>query len=234
MNDYFNDFQPNESQKSKRALPAWLWIIAVVGLVVSIAWGYSFGLTYSSMFDLAGVADNTPDSFDLGTLDFTDPIYIFSQTDRNFGYNLRDYPSLSLIYDTTRTMNSNGAYENEFVSKASFSSTFINMSYYDVSCVFSTGCEGAARVSMTFESSVIQGNLEARLVVLSKDYQTEKTEEGWVKIRSEYINTLYEFKANETVSTSFDYSGDGYLVLIVACESAGGTYSFDISAQPQA
>ncbi len=235
MNNYFNDFQEEECRKKSRSLPGWVWLASVIGLVISIIWGYSIGSNSAKMMNLGTIPDETPDSFDLGTLDFTDPLYIFSSDERFFGYNLIDYPSTATYYDSSRAYNENGGYENTFNSAAKFSVDFINLNGYDVPCVFDSSVNGETpvTVNMSFESNVASGNLEARLVALSKDYQTEQTEDGYYKIKPEYIETVYSFKANEKITKSVEYSGDTYLVLVVAGESAMGSYSFAIAVQSE-
>ncbi len=230
MNNYFNEFEKQEQYPNNtRALPAWAWIVAIVGLIISIVWGYSVGTNTVDIINMGDIPDETPDSFDLGALDFTDSLYVFGYEDRLFGYNLIDYPSTALYYNSTRDMNDGGGHDNVFVSNGAFSVEFMKMNAYDIPCVFSTGAEGSVNVNFTFESNVTKGNLEARLVALSADYQTEQTIDGYIKIKAEYIQTVYEFKANESVTDSIECPEDVILVLIVACESASGAFEFSIS-----
>ncbi len=229
MNNYFNDFEREERQIKQKAIPAWAWIVAVVGLAVAIIWGYSMGRSSAALMNMGTIEDTTPDSFDLGVLDFSDPLYIFGDSDLMLGYNFIDYPSFANYYDSGRKENKYGGYDNAFGSDTSFSVEFLNLNYYDIPCVF--GTDEDTTVNITFESSVTSGNLEARILILDKKYQTEPTSDGYIKIKSEYIKSEFEFKANDIVTKSFEYDADTFIVLAVAGESAVGSFNFQISIQ---
>ncbi len=228
MNNYFGQYQSEDEKKQARSIPAWVWIISVIGLILSIIWGYSFGSYAAYIAELGIIEDVTEDSSKLGVLDFSECLLIFSGG-LSAAYNLIDYPVVCTSYTSSRKANSFGTPINTFTRSAEFDSSFVNMNGYDVSCVLDPDIYDSCNMHFSFIPQLSSGNLEARLFEVSKDYKIDSTSDGANrKINESYINLIDSFDGDEPTVTSFTAKVGYYYIFVVGAESAVGSYELDI------
>ncbi len=216
-------------------LPGWAWAVCVLGLVVSVLWGYSMGKTLALSYNsITTIPDTDPSSVRLEVLDFSDCLYVFPEDDYFISYNLIDYPMYATYYDTDRPIKENNVYTNRYNSTSYFKTSFINMNYYDVCCIIDFGNGYNEDIAYSFEPKLKSGNLELAVLALDKMYTTEVNEDGYNVIKSEYITPVARFEGMENTHNSIDRwdveeYGDLYYVFVVGAESATGSYTLRVS-----
>ncbi len=236
-NNYFNDIQKQDELKKSTKAPGWVWAVCIIGLVLSIIWGYTIGKnTILTFYEMATIPDNDPTTSRLEVLDFSECLLVFPEDEYKGIYNLIDYPAFAMYYDSNRTADEFGLYPNSFNGSTYIESSFRNMSYYDVFCVFDAGKDYKGNVNYVFESELKKGNMEVKVFTVSKNYTTEATSDGYNVIKSEYITEIAHFDTTKDESGSFDGSqltanGDVYYVFVVGAESAYGSYELRVSAE---
>ncbi len=234
-NNYFDDIRNQEDRRRKTSVPGWVWAIVIIGVVLSILWGYSAGTSAAMMTNLGTIEDKTPDSAKLGVLDFSESLYLFTQYDDYSMYNRIDYPGSALFYSSSRQSNKSGLYTNEYKMSAKFSVEFFNMNYYDVCCVFDPGEGYKGNLNYLFETELANGNMELKIVALSKNFTTEKNSDGYDVIKPEYIVDIKQIPGDKDASGVLDNdvygkSGDVYYVFIIGAESASGSYELSVTS----
>ena len=223
MNNYFNEQDFNEEKKKK--LPAWIWIIGIIGLVIAVISGYFYGLEvvdiYKEMMSSVVLKDTNGEDTTLQSLDFSNFIGVF---DNEFGYNLFDCDmSYALVYNSTVKYNSSkGIYPNDFAStdKVNYTVDFENFNHYDLTYAKKADKD----VTFTFSSEVKKGNLEARIFRIDANYRVTENDYGINIIEDAYVYEAARFSANKTETVTLP-AGHIY-VLAVGCESADGSYTF--------
>ena len=223
MNNLYNT--PPVTQKSKTRLPAWFWVMTVVGLVIAVLAGYFSGVNFGSMVSLLNIEDTNGDDTSLCELDFKGFLGVYDGED---GYNLFDSDALCIMYDTSRDYDAQTeTYKNQFTSYSDQNATFIYLNYYDV-CFVSEITEAKA-VTVLFSSKLGTGNLEGRLMYVASDFKVELDEYDTPIIKDEYITTLAKFGANGQFEQTVNVPAGGRLVFVVGAEGAVGSYHLKIS-----
>lgn len=225
MNNYFNPESFEEEKKNKSRLPSWIWIIAVIGLVVAVISGYFYGTEsvaiYNEMMNEIIIKDTNGEDTSLTTLDFTGFIGVF---DNEFGYNFFDCDnSFALVYNSTvKYNNAKGMYPNDFAGtdNVNYTVDFKNFNYYDL-----TYAKKAEKdVTFTFSSKLEKGNLEAVILRIDENYRVKETDYGTNIIEDIYLHEVARFSANKDETVMLP--GGHIYVLAVGCESANGSYTF--------
>ena len=224
MNNLYNT--PPTANKPKTRLPAWFWIITVVGLVVAVLAGYFSGSNFGKIVSLLNIEDTNGEDTSLCSLDFKGFLGVY---DGYSGYNLFDSDAVCIMYDTSRDYNANTeTYENEFTGcNTDQNATFLYLNYYDV--CFVSELNGSRTVTVEFFSKLGGGNLEGRLMHVSADFKVELDEFDTPIIKDEYITTVAAFGANETQKQTVNTSESGMLIFVVGAEGAVGSYHLKIS-----
>lgn len=223
MNSYFNNGFNEEKKRSSR-LPAWIWIIGVVGLIIAILSGYTSGVQavdiYNGMMEAIMLKDTNGEDTSLQTLNFSEFIGVY---DNVYGYNFFDSDmSFSLSYNTTvKYNNAKGLYPNDFSGSetVNYSVNFKTFNHYDITYAKKTD----KALTFIFSSEITEGNLEARILRIDANYRVKETELGTNVIEDAYVHEVARFSANKIESVTLE--GGHIYVLAVGCESASGLYS---------
>jgi hypothetical protein len=211
--------------KKKPSLPAWVFILGILGLIIAIISGYFYGTEsvaiYKEMMEGIVIKDTNGEDTSLTALDFTNFIGVY---DNEFGYNFFDTEmSFALSYNSTvKYNNSKGVYPNDFSGSAnvSYRVDFDNFNHYDVSYAKRSEKETV----FTFSSRLESGNLEARILRIDDNYRIKADEFGRALIDPAYIHEVAIFTANSTLSVTLP--GGSIYLLAVGCENADGYYTF--------
>lgn len=224
MNNLYNT--PPTAQKPKTRLPAWFWVMTVVGLIIAVLAGYFSGSNFGSMVSLLNIEDTNGEDTALCSLDFKDFLGVY---DGYSGYNLYDSDAVCIMYDTSRDYDAQSeTYNNRFTGAyTEQNATFIYLNYYDVCFVSELSLSKA--VTVAFSSKLSTGNLEGRLIHVASDFKVELDEFDTPIIKDEYITTLASFGANELLEKTVNVPANGILMFVVAAEGAVGSYHLKIS-----
>ena len=223
MNSYFNNEFKAEKRPSSR-LPAWIWIIGIVGLIIAIISGYTSGgqavSLYNGMVEAVMLKDTNGEDTSLQTLNFSEFIGVY---DNVYGYNFFDSDmSFALSYNSTvKYNNAKGIYPNDFSGSetVNYSVDFSSFNHYDLTYAKKTD----AALTFIFSSEITAGNLEARILRIDENYRVKENDVGTTIIEDAYVHEIARFSANKTESVTLE---GGYIyVLAVGCESASGSYS---------
>ncbi len=223
MNGYFNNSFKEEKHTSTR-LPAWIWIIGIIGLIIAIISGYVSGGQsvdiYREMMSSVVLQDTNGEDTSLQTLNFSEFIGVF---DNVYGYNFFDSDmSFALKYNTTvKYNNAKGLYPNDFSGSetVNYKVDFKNFNHYDLTYAKKTD----SALTFVFASEVTSGNLEARILRIDENYRVKENEIGTNIIEDIFVHEVARFSANKTETVTLE---GGYIyVLAVGCESASGSYS---------
>jgi len=227
--DGYNSYPYNDDIQDVK-LPKWVWLVAILGLIIAVLSGYVIGNNAAVMFNeiiaAATVEDTNGESTSLNTLAFEDFIGIY---DKYYGFNKFDADLFTISYDSSALYdNSLGTYTNVFSSQksANLSVSFRNLNYYDVSYVY----EGqGSKLSYSIEFKLQKGNMEAAIVRVDKNYRVYTDEYDNSKIEAQYvqvIDTVSIEKNNLTSSVPMD--AEGIYMIVFAGESASGSYELDV------
>lgn len=227
--DGYNTYPYNDDTQDVK-LPKWVWLVAIVGLIVAVLSGYVIGNNAAVMFNelmaAATVEDTNGESTSLNTLVFEDFIGVY---DNYYGFNTFDADLFTINYNSSALYdNSLGTYVNDFSSKKSTELTvsFRNLNYYDVSYVYNGQ---GSKLSYSVEFNLQKGNMEAAIVRVDKNYRVYTDEYGASKIEAQYVQVLERIsleKNNLTSSISMD--ANSIYMIVFAGESASGSYTLDV------
>lgn len=221
MNSY--NFEDNKKKSSR--LPAWLYILGVVGLIIAIISGYFYGTEsvaiYKEIMNGVIIKDTNGEDSSLTSLDFSEFIGVF---DNVYGYNFFDCEmSFALNYSSTvKYNNARGVYPNDFSGSKniSYRVDFDNFNHYDLTYAKRSDKD----VTFTFSSELESGNLEARIFRIDDNYRVKALENGYSVIEDAFVHEVAAFSANKTLSVTLP--GGSIYILAVGCESADGYYTF--------
>ena len=222
MNGFYNT--PQSPPKTR--LPAWFWIISVLGLVLAVLAGYFSGNNFGNMAKLLSIEDTNGEDTAICSLDFKGFLGVY---DGYSGYNRFDSDVTYIMYDTSRDYNvHNETYDNSFAGAyTDQTATFLYLNYYDVCFVYELN--GPKTVTAEFSSKLEKGNMEGRLLHVAADFKVELDEFDVPIVKDEYITSLASFGANDTFEQTLTVPDSGTLIFVVACEGALGSYHLKIS-----
>ena len=228
MNNYFDQKNFNNGggeKKKSTAIPYWIWLLGILGLIIAVISGYIYGGQavdiYRELMSGVIIPDTNGEDTSLQTLDFYEFLGVF---DNEYGYNFFDSDmSFALSYNTSvKYNNARGCYPNDFsnVSKTTYRVDFKNFNHYDVT--YAKRSEGS--VTFTFSSGITSGNLEAKIFRVDDNYRVKMNDRGVNVIDSAYLYEEASFTANKTETVTLP--GGCIYVLAVGCENADGSYIF--------
>ena len=209
----------------KYRLPAWVWIISILGLLFAVNGGYQSGQMTSEIISFLNVSDTTADTSLLGKLDFNDCIEEHKSSD-----NLCDL-DYSGIFALTYQAKVNGVRESKFNndytdrSTVSVAATVSSMTYYDVRYV-NMNTLGKDSLSYKINIALSSGNMEAAILAIDKAY-TCTVKDGDRVINAEYITKVERINGSAEGTLSLDQSK--IYVIVFGAENATGSYTLDVT-----
>ena len=215
----------NPIKKPKISVSAWVWILGVAGLIVSVVYSYFISVYSIETIKNIIIPDNNGESTELGVLDFSNFLYVF---DGQYGYNTLDSVYYSFVYSSTRHYsNGAGTYINQFNGNCDFSSSFRGFNYYEIPWIYTPS---SSQIKLSFESEITSGNFEARIYALDKNYRVTEDETGMMYVRPEYLTLIYSYQPNSEYFDTITVTDGYYYILVTGAESAYGTYRFSAVA----
>lgn len=213
--------------EKKYKIPVWIWIITVIGLLWSISGGYQSGALVSDIVSYLTVADKTPNSSDLGILNFNDCLEDY--TGMSGLCDIDNDKIFALSYSSSVNGAAQSSFQNDFTSSGNVAITtsVANMTHYDVRYV-NMNTSGKESMSYSVSIDVTSGNMQAVVLAVDKSYQCIE-KDGNKVIDAQYITELDRISAGSLRSNTVTVDSSKFYVIVFGAENATANYTLNVS-----